>query len=57
MMAQALSGSASIEQIELAAIIEFVHTATLLHDDVIDHSKQRRGKLSANALGATAPPF
>ncbi|PHQ82525.1 MAG: octaprenyl diphosphate synthase [Coxiella sp. (in: Bacteria)] len=38
------------EHLELAAIIEFVHTATLLHDDVIDGSLLRRGKDTANAL-------
>lgn len=38
------------EQHELAAIIEFVHTATLLHDDVVDASTLRRGKDTANAL-------
>lgn len=38
------------EHYELAAIIEFVHTATLLHDDVIDASELRRGKKTANAL-------
>ncbi len=35
---------------ELAAVIEFVHTATLLHDDVIDNSDMRRGKKTANAI-------
>lgn len=34
---------------ELAAIVEFIHTATLLHDDVVDESKMRRGRLTANA--------
>lgn len=34
----------------LAAIIEFIHTATLLHDDVVDASTMRRGKETANAL-------
>jgi len=34
----------------LAASVEFIHTATLLHDDVIDESKLRRGKTTANAL-------
>ncbi|NVK88554.1 MAG: polyprenyl synthetase family protein [Gammaproteobacteria bacterium] len=34
----------------LAAIIEFIHTATLLHDDVVDDSKLRRGEKTANAL-------
>ena len=36
--------------IGLAAAIEFIHSATLLHDDVIDKSKKRRGKLSANEV-------
>ncbi|MEQ8798676.1 MAG: polyprenyl synthetase family protein [Salinisphaeraceae bacterium] len=34
----------------LAAIIEFIHTATLLHDDVVDESGQRRGRDTANAV-------
>tara|TARA_B100000575_G_scaffold291604_1_gene297944 strand:+ start:376 stop:1413 length:1038 start_codon:yes stop_codon:yes gene_type:complete len=37
-----------INHIGLAAAVEFIHAATLLHDDVIDESKQRRGKLTAN---------
>ncbi len=36
--------------ITMAAIIEFIHTATLLHDDVVDGSKMRRGKLTANRV-------
>ena len=36
--------------IKLAAAIEFIHTATLLHDDVVDESFQRRGKPTANIL-------
>ncbi|AGH80390.1 octaprenyl-diphosphate synthase [Psychromonas sp. CNPT3] len=39
---------------KLAAIIEFVHTATLLHDDVVDESDLRRGKKTANALFGNA---
>jgi octaprenyl-diphosphate synthase len=35
---------------EAAAFIEFIHTATLLHDDVVDHSSLRRGRETANAL-------
>jgi len=35
---------------ELAAVIEFIHTATLLHDDVVDESSLRRGKKTANAV-------
>ena len=34
----------------LAACVEFIHTATLLHDDVVDDSDQRRGRASANAV-------
>lgn len=34
---------------ELAAIVEFIHTATLLHDDVVDESELRRGRKTANA--------
>ena len=36
--------------IELAAVIEFIHTATLLHDDVVDASNLRRGNQTANAI-------
>jgi octaprenyl-diphosphate synthase len=38
------------QHIALAAIIEFIHTATLLHDDVVDASEMRRGQSTANAL-------
>ena len=38
------------EHHSIAAIIEFIHTATLLHDDVVDESNMRRGKETANAL-------
>nr|WP_010132160.1 octaprenyl diphosphate synthase [Microbulbifer agarilyticus] len=41
--------------ITLAAIIEFIHTATLLHDDVVDTSDMRRGRLTANAQWGNAP--
>ncbi|MDR3417148.1 MAG: polyprenyl synthetase family protein [Nevskia sp.] len=34
----------------LAVVIEFIHTATLLHDDVVDHSDRRRGRKTANAV-------
>jgi len=40
---------------DLAAIIEFIHTATLLHDDVVDVSERRRGRLTANAKWGNAP--
>ena len=39
---------------ELAAVVEFVHTATLLHDDVVDESDLRRGRQTANALFGNA---
>ncbi len=39
---------------ELAAVIEFIHTATLLHDDVVDESSMRRGKATANTLFGNA---
>lgn len=38
----------------MAAVIEFIHTATLLHDDVVDESELRRGKESANAVWGNA---
>ncbi len=38
------------DHIAIAAIIEFIHTATLLHDDVVDESNMRRGRETANAL-------
>jgi len=38
----------------MAAVIEFIHTATLLHDDVIDHAQIRRGKVSANNIWGNA---
>ena len=41
--------------IPLAAVIEFLHTATLLHDDVVDESDLRRGQQTANALWGNAP--
>lgn len=39
---------------ELAAVVEFIHTATLLHDDVVDESGLRRGRETANALFGNA---
>ena len=40
----------NINHIGLAAAVEFIHAATLLHDDVVDISKDRRGKLTANEV-------
>ncbi|NEX64417.1 octaprenyl diphosphate synthase [Noviherbaspirillum galbum] len=39
---------------DLAAVVEFIHTATLLHDDVVDESSLRRGRKTANALFGNA---
>ena len=43
-------GCKSAEPPLLAAVIEFIHTATLLHDDVVDHADRRRGLKTANAV-------
>ena len=45
-----MCGYSGQHHIHLAAIVELIHTATLLHDDVIDESLQRRGKPTANML-------
>ena len=47
-------GDRSAHRYELAAVIEFIHTATLLHDDVVDESDLRRGRQTANALFGNA---
>ncbi len=47
--ARAMGYSGQIHQ-KLAAVLEMIHTATLLHDDVVDNSKMRRGKASANIV-------
>lgn len=48
-------GAARPEQVAFAAIVEFIHTATLLHDDVVDLSERRRGRPTANARWGNAP--
>ena len=53
MLAKAL-GFKGHEHFELAATVEFIHTATLLHDDVVDESSLRRGRQTANALFGNA---
>jgi len=45
-----LCGYEGTRQVQLAACVEFIHTATLLHDDVVDESVLRRGFASANAV-------
>lgn len=53
LIARAL-GCDSPQRHELAAVVEFIHTATLLHDDVVDESDLRRGRKTANALFGNA---
>src|SRR5688572_31751868 len=48
-------GYAGKDHHQLAAVVEFIHTATLLHDDVVDQSDLRRGRKTANALFGNAP--
>jgi octaprenyl-diphosphate synthase len=48
--ASKLCGYSGARHVSLAACVEFIHTATLLHDDVVDESALRRGQASANAL-------
>ena len=50
-----LSGHDGRRHIGLAACVEFIHTATLLHDDVVDDSALRRGLASANAVWGNKP--
>src|SRR5437667_9372656 len=45
-----LAGYRGDGHVKLAAAVEFMHTATLLHDDVVDESEMRRGKLAARML-------
>jgi octaprenyl-diphosphate synthase len=48
-------GYAGNDHVKLAGVIEFLHTATLLHDDVVDRSDLRRGRRTANAVWGNAP--
>ena len=43
-------GYSGTDHVNAAAIVEFIHTATLLHDDVVDHSDRRRGRDTANTV-------
>ncbi|MDE0925660.1 MAG: polyprenyl synthetase family protein [Methylophilaceae bacterium] len=54
LLSSGLLGSVSSQQHQIAAIIEFIHTATLLHDDVVDESELRRGKSTANHIFGNA---
>jgi octaprenyl-diphosphate synthase len=51
---QSRAGQAVDARLELAAVVEFIHTATLLHDDVVDESTLRRGRNTANAAFGNA---
>ncbi|MBS0433144.1 MAG: polyprenyl synthetase family protein [Proteobacteria bacterium] len=53
-LAARAAGYSGDEHIQLAAVVEFIHTATLLHDDVVDGSDLRRGRKTANALWGNA---
>ncbi|MGH8110582.1 MAG: polyprenyl synthetase family protein [Rhodanobacteraceae bacterium] len=53
-LAARAAGFTGDAHIELAAVIEFIHTATLLHDDVVDDSELRRGRKTANAAWGNA---
>ena len=53
LIARAL-GYSGEKHVELAVVIEFIHTATLLHDDVVDESDLRRGRSTANSIFGNA---
>ena len=55
LLSAAALGRSDKSHISFAAIIEFIHTATLLHDDVVDISTLRRGRPTANAEFGNAP--
>lgn len=54
LLAAGASGYRGTRHHELAAVVEFIHTATLLHDDVVDESDLRRGASTANAMFGNA---
>lgn len=54
LLSAGLFGTIKPEHHQLAAVVEFIHTATLLHDDVVDESAKRRGQSTANALFGNA---
>lgn len=54
LLAGGLFGPIQKEHHELAAVIEFIHTATLLHDDVVDQSSKRRNHKTANTIFGNA---
>ena len=56
LLAARLCGYRGNRQLALAACVEFIHTATLLHDDVVDDSGLRRGSATANAVWGNKAP-
>ena len=54
LFAAGATGYRGTHHLELAAVVEFIHTATLLHDDVVDESDLRRGNSTANAMFGNA---
>lgn len=54
LIARALGYQGERDHFLLAAVVEFIHTATLLHDDVVDESELRRGRHTANAMWGNA---
>ncbi len=54
LLSAGLFGTIKPQHHQLAAVVEFIHTATLLHDDVVDESSKRRGQNTANALFGNA---
>lgn len=54
LLAARACGYAGNHHVQLAAVIEFIHTATLLHDDVVDGSERRRGQTTANRVWGNA---
>jgi octaprenyl-diphosphate synthase len=54
LLSSGIFGKLKPQHHQLAAIVEFIHTATLLHDDVVDESSMRRGKSTANSLFGNA---
>jgi len=55
LLSAAALGPVDERQIRFAAVVEFIHTATLLHDDVVDVSELRRGRPTANSAFGNAP--
>ncbi len=54
LLSAGLFGEVTPAHHKIAAVVEFIHTATLLHDDVVDESSKRRGKNTANAIFGNA---